>query len=564
MQANGLISEQVTQRRILRVQWWSRCAITVFALILFWICRFRMNVDGVCYLDMGDLYWKGDWHAALSAYWSPLYGWLTGLMFLATRPGLHWEYVEIKLLNFAIFMAALFCFEFFWREVLATKGAQAWAGTARPFAWIIGYVLFAQVHLVIHPSDIATPDLFVAAVMYLAFAMILRFSAGRMGAVSALCLGVLLGAGYLAKAAMLPFAALIMMTMLACAWKQRGRKSLIAATMLGFLVICLPFIAALSWNMHRLTFGDSGRLNYAWNVNKESLLPSYLNEPVNAASRRLERTVIDSQEVDVLNTPLPGTYPVSYNPVYWAAGLDSRMHPARQVQALYTNIGQIAMGAFLRSGLLATLVLLFFINDRVANWWRNFQALWLILVPAVAVFIMYAMVVWEPRYTSGVLLVVWGAVIAATSISQATHNSNKLLVTSLLFGAMFVCMFSIARIHNYSERDLWAYQVPLAERLRTLGIIPGDRVAVIGDVYDASTWARLDKVSIAAVVHNNNFASDAQDNAFWHSSPECEAKVLDILRSNGTKAVIAVNQSAVLPPGWISIGNTGHAIYFFR
>jgi hypothetical protein len=100
--------------------------------------------------------------------------------------------------------------------------------------------------------------------------------------------------------------------------------------------------------------------------------------------------------------------------------------------------------------------------------------------------------------------------------------------------------------------------------LQTLGIIPGDRVAVIGDVYDASIWARLDKVSIVAVAHNNNLASDAPDNAFWHSSPECEAKVLDILRSNGTKAVIADSRSAVLPPGWISIGNTGRAVYFFR
>jgi hypothetical protein len=27
--------------------------------------------DGISYLDIGDAYWRGDWHMAINAFWSP-------------------------------------------------------------------------------------------------------------------------------------------------------------------------------------------------------------------------------------------------------------------------------------------------------------------------------------------------------------------------------------------------------------------------------------------------------------------------------------------------------------
>jgi hypothetical protein len=105
-----MISGEGQRRGILRIQWWFRGAIALCALIDCWISRFRMNPDGVSYLDMGDLYWKGNWHAALNVLWSPLYSWLTGLMFLLTKPTMRWEYPEVHLLTFAILVATLVCF----------------------------------------------------------------------------------------------------------------------------------------------------------------------------------------------------------------------------------------------------------------------------------------------------------------------------------------------------------------------------------------------------------------------------------------------------------------------
>jgi len=52
--------------------------------------------------------------------------------------------------------------------------------------------------------------------------------------------------------------------------------------------------------------------------------------------------------------------------------------------------------------------------------------------------------------------------------------------------------------------------------------------------------------------------------AFWNTSPEKEMAVLNALKSAGTKVVVAETHPALLPPGWLPLGNTGHAVYFFQ
>jgi hypothetical protein len=114
---------------------------------------------------------------------------------------------------------------------------------------------------------------------------------------------------------------------------------------------------------------------------------------------------------------------------------------------------------------------------------------------------------------------------------------------------------------NYHLGATAAQQVAVAERLRTMGIEPGDHVALIGDGFDAAYWARLEKVRIVAEVPNLE-TGDSTD-AYWNSSPETERAVLNVLKSTGAKAVIADTPPSVLPLGWVQIGNTGHAVYFF-
>jgi 4-amino-4-deoxy-L-arabinose transferase-like glycosyltransferase len=236
-------------------------------------------------------------------------------MFLVTRPAIRWEFPEVHLLNFAILIATLFCFEFFWRELLAQRGENAFDAKSLRYAWAIGYFLFAYMHFVFHELASVSPDLLVAAVVYFASGMMLRFAGGRMSTVSAAWFGVLLGIGYLAKAAMLPIGLVVLAVMLAVAWKRHRSKGQVTVALLCFVAVSAPFIAALSWNVHRFTFGDSGKINVAWFVNGPRPMNRFYHHWQGGgmpSGRALHptRKIDNSPEVYEFATPVAGTYPV--------------------------------------------------------------------------------------------------------------------------------------------------------------------------------------------------------------------------------------------------------------
>jgi hypothetical protein len=96
-----------------------------------------------------------------------------------------------------------------------------------------------------------------------------------------------------------------------------------------------------------------------------------------------------------------------------------------------------------------------------------------------------------------------------------------------------------------------------------MGIEPGDKVSLIGSGQDDSDWARLDRAKIVAEVTQTSETGDSII-AFWNSSPEVQLKVIDALKSTGAKAVVAAIPPRALTPGWIPVGDTGHAIYFLQ
>jgi hypothetical protein len=565
MRMNANPAERCAQRGISVVQWSFRSAIAVYALIDCWMCRFSMNPDGISYLDMGDLYWKGNWRIALNSYWSPLYGWLTGFLLRMTKPAMRWEFPEVHLLNFAILLAALFGFEFFWRELLASRDIETWELASLEYAWILGYLLFACVLLVDETLALVTPDLLVAAIVFITSGMILRFTRGSMVAASTFLLGVLLGIGYLAKAAMLPFAVISIITMLVIAWKQHLRKSLVAAATLGFLTVALPFSTLLSLNMHRPTFGDSARINQGWLVN--GVLPKFRHwqgdrsMPAQHPTRRL----FISPDVYEFATPVEGTYPVWYDPGYWYAGLDSSVHPAREILTFVRETNVIVSHIFrLQKALVIVVLMMILLSDGIGSWWRRLMRLWPILIPSTLVILMYAIVHWEERYTWGVVVVLFGAAMVSTVFSDEGQRTRAFRTAALILALLTISWIPESIIRHNARSVEEQQQVLVAEQLHAMGIEPGDHVALIGDGIHAY-WARLAKVRIVAEVPHS-LDSQASDSAavFWNSSPERKQAVLDVLRSTGAKAVVTDTPPSTVPPGWVSMGNSERFVYFFR
>ena len=566
VQAKTETGEQDAQRSILRLQWGFRCVLSVCALIDCWISRFDIAPDGVSYLDMGDLYWKGNWHAALNSLWSPLYGWIVGFIFWLTKPTLRWQYPEAHLLVFVIFLVTLACFEHFWRELLALRGQDASAGASRRYIWVLGYLLFASTIFKMPILSALGPDLIVVAMICLISGMILRFAARRMSVLSATFFGMALGIGYLAKAAMLPFGIVVLTIIFAVAWKQRTNMRQAAVASIFFLIVSAPFIVLLSWNCHRFTYSDAGSLNRAWHVNSATPLNRHWQDDGVSSThpQHTTRKLLNWPEVYEFATPVSGTYPVWYDPTYWWAGVDARIYPARQFAALIRNSAEIADYWMQICGILTSAVLmLFLLGDRIQDSWRQLMRFLPILAPAVALFLMYAMIHWEPRYTLGAMLVVYGAVIASSSIFAEEQRTRSLRAICLIFGAVtLVCVLrTFAVSFNRSQES--ARRIAAAEQLRAMGMEPGDRVALIGDGFGEASWARLDRIEIVAEVPHDMPKGDSVA-AFWNSTPQDEQEVLNILKSTGAKAVVANIPPKSLPPGWVPLGNSGRIVFFFR
>ncbi len=245
----------------------------VLGLIQAWSTRHAMNPDGISYLDIGDAYMRGDWQGAINAYWSPLYSWLLGLAMIVFKPSAYWEFPLVHLLNFMIYAGALLSFEFFLRQFLQHRRentSPSERGDAACPEWIclaLSYTLFIWSSLVLIGIDVVTPDMCVAAIVYLASGLILRIRRGFGTWAAFIILGAVLGFGYLIKAPL--FLLSFIFIGLAAFSFGNLRKALPRSltALFVFFMIAAPWIAAISQSKGRLTFGDSAKLNYAWVLN---------------------------------------------------------------------------------------------------------------------------------------------------------------------------------------------------------------------------------------------------------------------------------------------------------
>jgi hypothetical protein len=417
-------------------------------------------------------------------------------------------------------------------------------------------------HFCIFPQYCINPDLMVAAIAYLVFAMMIRFARGNNGVISAGIFGILLGIGYLAKSAMLLFGFIVLVTMLAVAWKRREGWRLVVVSLLCFLAVSLPFIVAISIKFDRFTFGDAGKLNIAFNVNEATPKLRHWQGDELFHPLHPTRKLLNWPEVYEFATPIAGTYPVWYYPTYWMAGADTQMHPKREIVAVLKNLYLIAQFYISDSRLTTfTILILVLLSDKAMNIWHNLKRFWPVIVPSVLYFMMYMLVIWEPRFTCGETVALWGVLIVSTSIEMNEWRIKVLRAVSLALGLMIAVSVHHAFVVGHDTNGRWAEQVVVAEQLRTLGILPGDHVALIGDGFEES-WARLEKVKIIAEVPHMMETGDSAA-AFWSSNMEEQQRILTLLKNTGAKAVVAATPPAVLPIGWVHVAGTGHAVYFF-
>jgi hypothetical protein len=528
-----------------------------------WYPRFSMSTigpfaDGVAYIDIAMAYVRGDWTHALNAYWSPLYSWLLALALGVLRPSAYAEFPVVHLVNLLIFVAALGCFDYLWRAWMEDHRARTAAG---PTGWIslppwallaIGYALFTWSAISLISVQLMSPDLLVAGLIYLAAGLTLHLRRGDPRPRAAARLGAVLGLGYLAKGVMLPLACVfLLVAFLPVRHPRRAGRCLLAAG-IALLIVTAPFVYGLSRQKGRLTFGDTGRLNYASFVNGASQLDWQGETPGHGTPKHPTRLIYPAPPVYEFAGPIGGTYPVWTDPSYWNEGVRARFNWRQQARTLRKNLtaGRRQRPRIRPYGLVAGMLFLLLTDALVAK--RRWPALvrWDLLLLSLAPAVLYALVVVQTRYLGASVVLFCLALLPA--IRLPAHKASKAMVVLATGLILLIPAYGLARTatRDIGRRNASRVDWNTAAGLWALGIHGGDRVGCIGLSWDID-WARLARVSVVAHVPSQRVGE------YWGASPAVRTAVLGAFAKVGVRAVVTGQRPAPgAANGWHRLGGT--------
>ena len=533
-----------------------------------------MNADGISYLDIGDAYFRGDWANAINPVWSPLYSWILGFANFLIQPSMEWEFPVVHLINFLIYIGTLASFEYMWGKVRLSQDFAADNGSLQPPEWLwwtLGYLLFIWTSLSLIQIWSVTPDMLMAAIIYLAAGLIARIRSGESGWHLFFSLGLILGLGYLSKTFMFSMA----LVFLGLTWlvQRRSWKSLLRTGLaVGiFLLICLPFILLISEKKGKLTIGEAGTVTYLRYVNGMPFPHWQGNPGAGIIPANPSRVIHQSPLIYEFGEPVGGTYPISTDPSYWYEGIEPRFDLGSLFARLLSS-GLVFMELFFQKQgvFLACILALYIMGQRQKLSLSEILQRWALVLPAVIAFGLYGTVLVQDRYVGVFVLLFWTDILANVRLNNTINHSSWInsicLVASigLLANIVLFNLDGFKRLNPAFEAGVVeesaapAKPLAVAQMLVDLGIQPGDKVGVIGYAYD-SFWARLAHVKIVAEL------PEGETDDLWRDDETLRHSVLQAFAGSGAKAVIAeyVPADARLND-WHPVGDSNYFIYFYE
>ncbi len=264
---SGVDAHSERRWSVLRYCLWA----TMFLCWLVEALSYRQSVgpDGISYLDIASACVKGHWMSAVNAYWSPAYPVLLSFLFSIFRPAVLRELPAVQIFNCLTLVLAVYCLEYLLEGVLQDTRAvtdddrngasiPAWALRA------IGYTFFFWISLFLSPPSLVTPDVLVFTSILFAAGIIVHIAAGAASWLRFVAPVSGSQLGFLAKAVMFPLAFYFSGGNIHVAIGNiRRAVPRVMLALIVFLLASAPYLFLLSRSKGRITFGDSGRINYA-------------------------------------------------------------------------------------------------------------------------------------------------------------------------------------------------------------------------------------------------------------------------------------------------------------
>lgn len=525
-----------------------------------WSVRHDIFSDGISYLEIASRYAHGDWANAVNPYWSPFYSWLIAIVLLVLRPTPYWQASTLHVVNFFGYLGSLIGFEFLLREIIFLRGVPSSAseGQLRPsILYLGGYSTMVFGGLALIHIGYCSPDLVAMALFLWLMATLVRIQRTGGSTFQYAAVGILCGLSFLARTAFAPSIALCFAIMLFFVWKH-GRPLVPAALTAVCLtgILTLPFLIAISRKAGELTIGESGKLNYGWEIDGAPRFAHWQGEPGDIGHPVHPTTLLVPHPTTYAFVgPVPGTYAPWYDPSYWYQGIHPKLKLRKQLRVLFVNL-TVAVNLMIRSPFFLPACVLILLAG-VRRWWPRFLLYWPILAPALAGVLLYCLVYVEKRYLAAYFIVIWTALLASVPLTKRWLRAiagSIVVLSCLVFLAIFVgrrmtplLMDAASDLVHHHER-YWNVNYLLAEQFRRIGLQPGDKIAYIGPAVDAD-WARIDGVRIVAEIpliyerkdelFDNLLVKNASEiRVFWDSSQATRDRVLQAFRNAGAKMVV--------------------------
>jgi hypothetical protein len=554
------------------------CAL--LTLPMAWAVRHLISGDGGSYLEMATNSLKlGPSYLFSNGYWSPGYPLLIAIVLKLLNPGWASELIAVHVLDWLICSVSYLTFTYFFFHLLlwAERGrtTEPRSETDRWGAGRLPIVVFGYTLVLIANMDISLwivgPVMLMEGLVYLAAGLALRLGMKGARPIHHVLLGLTLAAGYMAKAPMLPMGlallAFLFVWPLDARMKRKGALLAAAAFILGIL----PVVISLSVAKGRPTFGDSGRLNYAWYVDEISRDVVW-NPALPGGATLTHPAEILANDPPIRKFASIGnaTFPYWYDPSVWYEGLQAKFHLKMQVWQYLRALGlrekvMVGGGGTTLEGLalrwtpvwagMAAFVLL---GLRARNIIQILgRQIWLLFWPLTALW-MFSSVLLEYRYLTGFLVLGSITLVVATWRSMGEKKSAGILLT-VAVGLLLMYAPVLAKgILLGDWGGPWGQGQNEAlgnlagiEELRELGIGSGNELASINFPtisYPAHLLGAKCDIQVLA-----------KDPARFAELPAPDVeRILNLLRAHGAKALVSGTGRPGFKNdiGWIRLNNT--------
>lgn len=537
-------------------------------LLQVWAHRNDLSPDGISYIELAGTSLKQGLHGLTNGYWSPLYPFLIRVLFRLSHPSIEHEFTFVHLLNFFIYLASFATFNIFLKELLLTRNTQkadthGFTPLSPRWTSIFANLFFLWAAQFWLSPAIVNPDLCVAALVYLATAILLRIlrTSGRL--TNWIYLGVILGLAYLAKAAMFPLGFVFLASAFFLAQRgQQGtsRTRAFAGTALAlaiFLAIVFPWINAISHAKGRWTFGDSGKIAYAEYVNRATLTTHWQGKPAGTGTPlHPTREILTDPPMYEFAQPISGSYPPWYDPSYWYDGIRPHFVIRGQLWVLFRALNMY-FKIFSKTGALYVVFMaLLWTIERCGRWQLVSTGMWLALLPAIAALAMYSLVLVELRYVSpfALMLLVWTfsrVEFARTADPQFLRRVRLVVMLSPIVAIAWAVIRDARDVIRNQPYEQWQ----VASALPDFSVPSGASLGYVGSGGDAY-WAHLAGDRIIAEIPGKD------QSPFTSTSLERKYAILQKFMEAGAQAVVTKNATvANSMPGWQRIRNTQYYIW---